>query len=147
MIAVDTNVLVYAHRRESPHHSPAVRALQGLVESDRQWGIPWPCVHEFVAVVSHPKVYVDPTPSPEALAALRDLLASGSGLLIGETDRHLPRLGDLLTASGVQGPKVHDARVAAICLDHGVDELWSADRDFSFFPALRTRNPLVARDT
>jgi predicted nucleic acid-binding protein len=46
--------------------------------------------------------------------------------------------------SGVVGNKVHDARVAAICLGHGVRELWSADRDFSYFPDVRTRNPLVA---
>jgi predicted nucleic acid-binding protein len=39
---------------------------------------------------------------------------------------------------------VHDARIAALCLQHGVRELWSADRDFNRFPALRTRNPLVA---
>ena len=48
-----------------------------------------------------------------------------------------------MTASGVTGPKIHDARIAALCLDHGVDELWTSDRDFSRFRALRVRNPLV----
>lgn len=64
--------------------------------------------------------------------------------LLGETDGHWETLQRLVRAGRVTGPLVHDARVAAICLDHAVDELWAADRDFSRFPALRTRNPLVA---
>jgi predicted nucleic acid-binding protein len=43
----------------------------------------------------------------------------------------------------VTGPLVQDARIAALCLQHGVRELWTADRDFSRFPALGVRNPLV----
>jgi predicted nucleic acid-binding protein len=43
----------------------------------------------------------------------------------------------------ISGPQVHDARVAAICQDHGVRELWTADRDFGRFPALKVRNPFV----
>ena len=43
----------------------------------------------------------------------------------------------------ISGAAIHDARIAAICLDHGVDELWTCDRDFSRFPDLRTRNPLI----
>jgi predicted nucleic acid-binding protein len=41
------------------------------------------------------------------------------------------------------GAQVHDARIAALCLHHGVTELWTADRDFGRFPELRTRNPLI----
>jgi len=49
-----------------------------------------------------------------------------------------------VTETKVAGPRIHDARIAAVCLAHGVTELWTADRDFSRFPALRTRNPCVA---
>jgi hypothetical protein len=52
-------------------------------------------------------------------------------------------LAGLLETSGVAGAKVHDARIAALCLSHGVAELWTADRDFSRFPSLTTRNPLI----
>lgn len=71
------------------------------------------------------------------------LVATGTVDLLSETSAHLRTLADLLQVSGATGPRVHDARIAAICLDHGVRELWSADRDFSYFPRLRTRNPLV----
>jgi predicted nucleic acid-binding protein len=54
-------------------------------------------------------------------------------------------LRPLLLAARIAGPRVHDARVAALCLQHGVRELWTADRDFSRFAELRAINPLVAR--
>jgi predicted nucleic acid-binding protein len=33
--------------------------------------------------------------------------------------------------------------VAALCRQHGVRELWSADRDFSRFVGLAVKNPLI----
>ncbi len=143
MIAVDANLLVYAHREDSRHHDRARQALQTLVSSGRPWAVPWPCVHEFVAIVTHRRVYRTPTEPAAAMAAITALASSARLVLLGEAERHLEILGGLLTASGVTGAKVHDARVAAICLGHEVDELWTADRDFSYFPSLRTRNPLV----
>lgn len=143
MIGVDTNILVYAHREDSPHHRAARTALAELVESDRSWAVPWACVHEFLAVVTHPRIYMTPTTTGGALEAIGTLLAEGGGRTLGEPDDHLERLGGLLRTGGVVGARIHDARVAAICLAHGVSELWTADRDFSYFPVLRTRNPLV----
>ena len=63
--------------------------------------------------------------------------------LIGEGSRHLDLLGDVSREGRVRGAAIHDARIAAICLEHGVSELWTADRDFSRFPSLKTRNPLM----
>ena len=143
MIAVDTNVLVYAHRADSPFHTQARAALHQLTSAGRTWAIPWPCVHEFLAVVTHPRVYVPPTRPDVAVRAVDDLTALPRVLLLGEAADHWARLRALLEAPGVVGPKIHDARVAAVCLGHGVEELWTADRDFSWFPELRTRNPLV----
>ncbi len=62
---------------------------------------------------------------------------------LAESTDHVQILSRLVLRAGVVGPKAHDARIAAICLGHGVDELWSADRDFSYFPELTTRNPLI----
>jgi len=56
---------------------------------------------------------------------------------------HWTRLRDVLVSSRATGARVHDARIAAICLSHGVRTLWTADRDFSRFPELTIRNPLV----
>lgn len=143
MIGVDTNVLVYAHREDSPHHEAALQALRELTGSGRSWGLPWPCVHEFLAIVTHARIYDPPTTIDHALEAVGDLLSLPGVVPLAEGGEHFAILSRLLTESGAIGPKVHDARIAALCLAHGVSELWSADRDFSYFPALRTRNPLV----
>ena len=67
MIAVDTNLLVYAHRRDSEWNAAARSALSDLAEGRRAWAIPWPCVHEFVAIVTHPKIYQPPSTIAEAI--------------------------------------------------------------------------------
>lgn len=143
MIAVDTNILVYAHREDSPQHLAAIGGLRSLATGRRRWAVPWPCIHEFLAIVTHPRLYRPPTQPQLALDAAADLLSMPGFVRLGETDDHLAILTRLVSRPGVVGPKVHDARVAAICLGHGVDELWTADRDFGYFPELYTRNPLV----
>ena len=144
MIAVDTNLLVYAHRADSEWHEPAARALRQLAASPAAWAIPWPCVHEFLSVATHPKIYAPPSSLQQALGQVEAWLECPSLVLIGEAEAYWPRLKEALTDAKVIGPKVHDARIAAICELHGVRELWTQDRDFSRFPSLRTRNPLVA---
>jgi toxin-antitoxin system PIN domain toxin len=143
LIAVDTNLLVYAHRRDSPRFEAAQRALRPLVEGSVPWAIPWPCIHEFLAISTHPKIYRPSTKLPRALEQVAALLASPSVVLLSESADYWPVLGRLLTSGQVIGPKVHYARIAALCLFHGVSELWSVDRDFTYFPELKTRNPLV----
>ena len=143
MIALDTNVLVYAHRAESIWHARAFDALRGLAERQAPWAIPWPCVHEFVAIATHPRVFRPPTPLERALDQVDAWLESPSVVLLAETGDYWPRLRPLLQAGAVAGPRVHDARIAALCQLHGARELWSADRDFGRFPDLRVRNPFV----
>ncbi len=143
MIAVDTNILVYAHRTDSPFHERARSALESLAAGARAWAIPWPCAHEFFAIVTHPRIYKTATPPETAFAQLRALQALANLAFIAEAEDHLQHLEPLALTAKVQGGAIHDARVAAICLSHGVAELWSADRDFSRFPELAVSNPLI----
>lgn len=142
MIAVDTNILVYAHRSDSAYHQPAREVLRSLAEGRRSWAIPWPCLHEFLAIVTHPRIYDPPTPVDRAFVQVEAWLDSPSLVLIAEPTDHWSHLKAMVT-SGAVGPRVHDARIAALCAGSGVTELWSADRDFTRFP-IRTRNPLLA---
>ena len=143
MIAVDTNVLIYAHRGENEWHEQAVRRLRELARGGRRWAIPWPCVHEFFGIVTHPRIFSPPTPPDAAFVQVDVWRASPRLSLLGETDGHLEVMREIVESGKVSGPRVHDARIAAICLQHGVEVLWSADRDFSRFPALKVENPLV----
>lgn len=145
MIAVDTNILIYAHRAESPFHSAALAVVKELAEGSQAWAVPWPCLHEFLAITTHPRVFKPPTPAKLAFEQVAAWLASPALVLLAESDRHWDVLHDLLYRGAVAGPVVHDAKIAALCMQHDVRELWTADRDFSRFPPLRTRNPLVRR--
>jgi toxin-antitoxin system PIN domain toxin len=143
VIALDTNLLVYAHREDSPWHSAAYACVARLAEDRGPWAIPWPCVHEFLAIVTHPRIYDPPTPLPAALDQVDAWLEAPGLQLLAESGGYWPELKRLLDAGRVSGGRVHDARVAALCLQHGVRELWSVDRDFGRFPELRVRNPLL----
>ena len=143
MIAVDTNILVYAHRAESPFHRAAEACMVSLAEGAATWAIPWPCVHEFLAIVTHPRIYAPPTPVAKALDQIDAWLESPTLRLLTEAEEHWPVLRDLVGRARIAGSKVHDARIAALCREHGVRELWSADRDFSRFPDVRVANPLL----
>lgn len=142
MIALDTNILVYAHRQDSPAHEAAHRCLTELAEGVASFGVPWPCISEFLAVVTHPRIYRPPTDRAVALSAATALASLPHLRLLSETPNHLELLNEL-AGSSIRGPRFHDARIAAICIGHGITELWTADRDFSYFPRLKTRNPLV----
>jgi uncharacterized protein len=144
VIALDSNLLIYAHRRDNEAYAAARARLEELATGHALWAIPYPCVHEFIRNVTDPRIYVDPTPLDSAFEQVAEWHSSPSVRLLGEGSRHLDLLGDVARAGRVRGAAIHDARIAAICLEHGVRELWSADRDFSRFPALKTRNPLVS---
>ncbi len=144
MIAVDTNILVYAHRRDAPFHEAASRILRELAEDGAAWALPWPCLHEFLSIVTHPRIFKPPTPLDQAWTQIEAWLASPSLVLLSEAPGYQAILGDLLLRAQVTGPRVHDARIAALCVHHRIRELWTADRDFGRFAGLTVRNPLVA---
>lgn len=143
MIAVDTNILVYAHRPEMPFHGRSRKVLDAALRRPEPVAVPWPCVHEFLAITTHPRIFREPTPIDLALDALGRLQLSLTGGFLSEGDGYLETLDTLARPTQLQGPIIHDARIAAICGYHGVRELWSADRDFSRFASLNVRNPLA----
>ena len=144
MIALDTNVLVYAHRPENPFHEKANGIVRSLAEGNDPWVIPWPVVHEFLAIVTHPKIFKEPTSTANALLQASIWLAAPTVLMAAEIEGYFPVLQSLLQKSAVTGPKVHDARIVAICISNGVSALFSADRDFSRFgTALTIENPFL----
>ena len=145
MIAIDTNLLVYAYREDSEFYQVATENLRPVIEGSATWALPWPCVHEFIGVVTSGRVYKPASPLPSVLAFLESLFGSPQLHLLAESPGYFDKLRELALAAKLSGPRIHDARIAALCLHHGVRELWSADRDFSAFPQLKVRNPLVKK--
>src|SRR5947207_3739864 len=99
MTAVDTNILVYAHRADSAWHTPADRVVQELAEAASSWAIPWPCLYEFLAIVTHPRIYQPPTPPRDALIQIDCWLESPTLVVLHEDDGFWETLRPLLDRS------------------------------------------------
>jgi toxin-antitoxin system PIN domain toxin len=143
VIAVDTNFLVYARRVEAIHHTQAKRLLEELSEGLRPWAIPWPCVYEFLRVVTHPRVFKPPTPLATALEDIDRLFDAPAITLLGEGPGHRAHLRNMVTAGRATGNVAHDAHIAALLREHGVREFWTTDKDFHRFPGVAVRNPFT----
>jgi toxin-antitoxin system PIN domain toxin len=141
LIAVDTNILVYAYDEAAPLHDRARNALEQLAD-EPAWGLPWIVAGEFYSVLTNPRRVREPD-CAGALDALDALISSAGARLLTEPPDLWPRLKTLLEAARPRGSDVHDARIAAVCVAAGVTEFWTSDRDFSWYPQLRVRNPLV----
>ena len=143
MIAVDTNLLVYAHRADSVWHRQARKCLEKLATGGSRWAIPWPCLYEFYAVITHPKIFPRPTPPRTAWETCQEFALCPQVRMLSETEDFAEKLAGLIRELDLKGPKIHDARIAALCHIHGVRELWSCDRDFSRFKFIKVVNPVL----
>jgi len=138
MIAVDTNVLVYAHREELPQHRRARARLVELAESPTRWAIPVFCLGEFLRVVTHPRLFAPPFAIDEACQALGRVLESPSLVVLMPGEHFWSLLARAASESDAGGNLVFDAQIVALCREAGVSTLLTEDRDFGRFPGFRT---------
>ena len=138
MIAVDTNILVYAHREELPQHAVARARLTALAEGDAPWAIPVFCLGEFLRVVTHARLFDPPHTIEEGCGALDRILESPSLRILNPAERFWAMLAEAVREADATGNLVFDAQLAALCREHGVSALLTEDRDFDRFPGLRT---------
>ncbi len=139
MIAVDTNILVYAHREELAKHGAARARLTALAEGDAPWASPVFCLGEFLRVITHPRVFNPPHSVDEACAALDRVLESPSLRILYPGERYWRFLADAVRAADAAGNLAFDAQLAAVCCESGVSALLTEDRDFARFEILRTQ--------
>jgi hypothetical protein len=145
VIALDTNLLIYVFVEEMPFHEAAEIQLRPVIEGSQPWAIPWPCIHEFISISTNTKIFKPAASMAESFQFLESFRSAPHLHLLAESAGYFEKLTEITKASKISGPRIHDARIAALCLHHGVTELWTADRDFSNFPKLKTRNPLIDR--
>jgi hypothetical protein len=138
VIAVDTNVLVYAHREELPKHAAARARLLALAEGHAPWAIPVFCLGEFVRVITHPRLFDPPHSISEACTALDRILESPSVRILNPGERYWSMLAEAIREGDAGGNLVFDAQLAALCRESGVSALLTEDRDFDRFSGLRT---------
>ena len=138
MIAVDTNVLVHAHREESPKHAAAYARIVALAEGKFPWAIPVFCLAEFLRIITHPRVFDPPHSVKEAVTALQRLLKSPSLAVLVPGPRFAELLIDAVLEAEALGNLVFDAQVVAVCREGGVGRLITEDRDFDRFKDFAT---------
>lgn len=144
MKTVDTNVLVYAHRAEFRQHAVARERLRGLAEGGEPWGLPWPCVYEFLRVVTHPRVLRPPTPLWQAWESVLALITAPATILLGPTGRHAAVVAGLLQDSTLRGNDLFDVQIAALAIEHDASVLVTGDRRFRRFDGIRVEDPFRA---
>jgi toxin-antitoxin system PIN domain toxin len=122
-------------------YKPALRLLTQLGESTKPWAIPWPCVYEFLRVVTHPRVFDPPSSQKDAIRTLEELSESPSLTFIAAGPLHFNALLGIAEQSGAKGNLFFDVQIAALCREHGVTEILTMDRDFSRFRGIKVRRP------
>jgi len=111
------------------------RALAALAQGDEPWAIPVFVVNGFVRVVTYPRVFRSPTPAPQP-AALNGLFESPTLRVLHPGERFWARLGAAIEEGHSRGDLMLDAAIMALCREHGVTTILSADRDFRRFPSI-----------
>ena len=142
MIALDTNLLIYAHRAGLAEHRAARRAIQKASRDARGWGIPLPCLAEFWSVVTHPTSAGGPSTARQAHDFLRALIMEAGAALWLPQAGFGERLMRLAADLRVQGPRIFDIQIALTALENGASEIWTNDRNFTAFPGLGIHDPL-----
>ena len=142
MIAVDTNLLVYAHRSGCPEHDRARRAIEQAAARDTEWGIPAACVLEFWSVVTHPASAggaSEPAVAREFISALRE---TAGAVILAAPAAMAPRCLQLADQMQIRGPRIFDLQISLTALEAGVSEIWTHDAGFVGLPGLSIRDPL-----
>ena len=142
MILPDVNVLVYAHREDAENHAAYRDWLGGVVNADEAYAVSDLVLSGFVRVVTHPRVFREPSPIGAALAFAAELLGQPHCVPVRPGARHWGIFGRLCRESGARGNLVPDAFLAALAIEAGCEWI-TTDRDFSRFRGLRWRHPLA----
>lgn len=141
MIAVDANLLVYAHVQTFPQHEDARQWLDEQLGDTARVGLPWPSLLAFVRLVTNPRVFSAPRRIPDAWTQVQRWLDAPAAWVPQASRRHRDHLGDCLAIGGLAANDVPDAHLAALCLDHGL-RLATSDTGFARFPNLDWFDPL-----
>lgn len=141
MVLPDVNVLVYAHREDSVHHSGCRDWVENIINGQESYGISELVLSGFVRVATHPKVFTKPSPLADALAFTEQLRGRPNCVPVVPGRRHWEIFRALCVEAGVRGNLVPDAFLAAMAIEAGCEWI-STDRDFSRFKGLRWRHPL-----
>jgi uncharacterized protein len=141
MVLPDVNVLVYAHREDTPHHTACRDWLERLINGEASYGVSELVLSGFMRVATHPKVFTKPSTLEDAMAFAEQVRERPNCVPVSPGRRHWDIFCSLCTEAGARGNLVPDAYLAAMAIESGCEWI-TTDRDFSRFKGLRWRHPL-----
>jgi toxin-antitoxin system PIN domain toxin len=142
MIAVDTNLLVYAHRSGCPEHREAIKAIEKAAASPAGWGFCLPSVSEFWMVVTHPSCEGGPSTPEQATAFLRALVDTGKPIICAPRSNFSAKLIMAARDLGVTGVRIFDLQIGLMAIAAGATEIWTHDAGFARIPGIKISDPL-----
>ena len=142
MIAIDTNLLIYAHRSAVPEHAASREAIERAASSSRGWGFAAATIAEFWSVVTHPAGLGRPSQPDEARDFVLSLVEDGGARLWQPGPGFGARLLQAAADQALEGTRIFDLQIALTVFDNGATEIWTHDRAFSSIPGLAVNDPL-----
>jgi toxin-antitoxin system PIN domain toxin len=140
VLLVDVNVFVYAHRPESPRADEYLGWLTQQLSGDEPFGVSESVLASFLRIVTHHRIYREPTPPHTALAFCAGVLSAPATIAVRPGARHWSLFSRLYESVGARGNVVPDAFLAALAIENGATWV-TTDRGFARFPGLRWRTP------
>jgi uncharacterized protein len=140
MILPDVNVLVYAHREDAIDHARYRKWLEDTINSRRSYGMSDLVLSGFVRIVTHPRIFRDPSSLDQALMFVGQVREQPNCVTVTAGERHWMIFRDLLQTSRARGNHVPDAYLAAIAIESGCEWI-TTDRDYARFPDLQWSHP------
>ena len=132
---------MYAHREDADRHAEYRAWLESAIESDQPYGVADIVLSGFLRVVTHPKIFAQPTPLPTAIAFCEVLRGQPHATVLSPGPRHWQLFIGLCTGAGARGNLIPDAYLAALAIETS-SEWITTDGDYRRFPGLRLRHPL-----
>lgn len=142
MLLTDVNVLVYAHREDAVDHLRYREWLEGVLGSDSAYGVSDLVLSGFVRIVTHPKIFREPTLLERALTFAGEIRDRPHAVTVAPGPRHWEIFTRYCREGGVKGSLITDAYFAALALESGCEWI-TTDRDYARFAGLKWRHPLA----
>ncbi|MGH7643030.1 MAG: type II toxin-antitoxin system VapC family toxin [Candidatus Dormibacteria bacterium] len=141
MLTPDANVLVYAHREDSPNHLAYRGWLEELLAGPAPFGLVEVVLSSFLRIVTHPRIFDPPTPLDQGFKFVNQLHTHHLAVVLRPGIGHWKLFVELAQKVEARGNLLPAAYLAALAMESGAEWVTS-DRDFSRFPGLKWRHPL-----
>ncbi len=140
---IDVNILLYASDTNSPQHEKAAAFLERSAGGDEVFCLAWLTLMSYIRMATHPTIFERPLSHVDAVRNVEALVGTPMCRVIGEEDGFWEVYRRVTDEVPTRGNLVPDAHLAAVLIQHGVVQLFTHDRDFRKFPALRVIDPLA----